>query len=48
MEAMMGRLFDKNFLERAHEALLLGVLWSGLALCTLGAVAYDIANWFIS
>ena len=48
MEAMMSRLLDKNFLERAHEVLLLGILWSGLAVCTLGAVTYDIANWFSS
>ena len=44
----MSRLLDKNFLERAHEVLLLGILWSGLAVCTLGAVTYDIANWFSS
>jgi hypothetical protein len=48
MEAVMDRLPDKNFLERAHEVLLLGILWSGLAICTLGAMAYDFAHWFSS
>jgi hypothetical protein len=41
----MGQLLD-NFLERASGVLLLGILWSGLATCTLGALAYDIAYWF--
>jgi hypothetical protein len=44
MEAMMGRLFDKNFLERVYEASVLGMLWTGLAICTLGVVAYDVAS----
>jgi hypothetical protein len=26
--------------------LVLGVLWSGLAVCMLGALSYDIAYWF--
>jgi hypothetical protein len=24
----------------------LGILWSGLALCVLGALSYDVAHWF--
>jgi hypothetical protein len=41
----MGRPRDKNFFKRANEVLLLGILWSGFAICTLGAVAYDVAYW---
>jgi hypothetical protein len=26
--------------------LLMGILWSGLAVCVLGALSYDIAHWF--
>jgi hypothetical protein len=42
----VARLIDKRFVERAHTVLLLGILWSALALCVLGAVSYDIAYWF--
>ena len=42
----MARLIDKRFVERAHTVLPLGILWSALALCVLGAVSYDIAYWF--
>jgi hypothetical protein len=24
----------------------MGILWSGLAVCVLGALSYDIAHWF--
>jgi hypothetical protein len=46
MEAIVAHLVDKRFVERANTALLLGILWSGLALCVLGALSYDIAYWF--
>jgi hypothetical protein len=36
----------KSFVERAETVLVLGVLWSGLAACMLGALSYDIAYWF--
>jgi len=42
----VARLIDKRFIERAHTMLLLGILWSALALCVLGALSYDIAYWF--
>jgi hypothetical protein len=42
MEAIVAHLVDKRFVERANTALLLGILWSGLALCVLGALSYDI------
>ena len=46
MEAIMAHLVDKRLVERANTVLLLGILWSGLALCVLGALSYDIAHWF--
>jgi hypothetical protein len=36
---------DKEFVERANTVLLLGILWTGLAVCIIGALAYDIAYW---
>ncbi len=45
----MAHLVSKRFVElveRANTALLLGILWSGLAICVLGALSYDIAHWF--
>jgi hypothetical protein len=46
METIMAHLVDKRLVERANTMLLLGILWSGLALCVLGALSYDIAHWF--
>jgi hypothetical protein len=46
MEAIMAHLVDKRLVERANTVLLLGILWSALALCVLGALSYDIAHWF--
>ena len=46
MEAGMAHLVSKRFVERANTALLLGILWSGLAICVVGALSYDIAHWF--
>ena len=45
MEPAMAHLIDRNFVERANTALLLGILWGALATCVLGALAYDIAYW---
>jgi membrane protein YdbS with pleckstrin-like domain len=36
----------KGLLERANTVLLLGILWSALAVCVIGALSYDMANWF--
>jgi hypothetical protein len=44
MEAIMTHLLDQNFVERAN-ALLLGILWAGLAICVFGALAYDVVYW---
>src|SRR5215831_8069420 len=41
----MAHLVDKEFVQRANTVLLLGVLWTGLAVCVIGALAYDIAYW---
>ena len=46
MEAIMAHLVDKRLVERANTLLILGILWSGLAVCVLGALSYDIASWF--
>jgi hypothetical protein len=45
MEPVMAHLIDKSFVERTNAVLLLGILWSALAVCVLGALAYDIAYW---
>jgi hypothetical protein len=37
---------DMSFVERAKTVLVLGILWSGLAACMLGALWFDIAYWF--
>ena len=46
MEAVMAHLVDKKVIERANTMLLLGILWSGLAVCVFSALSYDIAHWF--
>ena len=46
MEAIMAHLVDKRLVERANTMRVLGILWSGLAICVLGALSYDIADWF--
>jgi len=46
MEAIMAHLVDKRLVERANTMLVLGILWSGLAICVLGALSYDIAHSF--
>jgi hypothetical protein len=42
----MAHLIDKHLVERANTTLLLGILWAALAICVLGALAYDIRYWF--
>jgi hypothetical protein len=44
----MAHLFQRNLLQRANAALVLGILWTALAGCVLGALAYDIHYWFES
>jgi hypothetical protein len=45
-QAPAAHIADRSFVERATTVLLLGILWSGLAACILGALSYDIAHWF--
>jgi hypothetical protein len=42
----MAHLVDKHIVERANRVLLLGILWSALAACVIGALAYDIVYLF--
>jgi hypothetical protein len=42
----VAHLIDKQLVERANTALLLGILWAALAICVLAALAYDIRYWF--
>jgi len=41
----MAHLVDKEFVQRANTELLLSLLWGALAVCALGALAYDVAYW---
>jgi hypothetical protein len=43
---IMSDSIDKNVVERVNTILLLGTLWAALAICVLGALAYDISYWF--
>ena len=45
IQAIVSHLVDKRVVERARTVLLLGILWSALALCVLGPLSYDIADW---
>jgi len=42
----MAHLVDKKLIERANTMVLMGIVWSALAVCVLGALSYDIAHWF--
>jgi hypothetical protein len=42
----MAHLVEKQFLERANSALMLGLVCGGLAICAFGAVAFDLTRWF--
>jgi hypothetical protein len=41
----MAHLVEKQFLERANKALMLGLVCGGLAICAFGAVAFDLTRW---
>ena len=40
----MAHLVDRHFVQRANTALMLSILWGGLAACAIGAIVYDIAQ----
>ena len=42
----MAHLVEKKLIERANTMLLMGILGSALAVCVLGALSYDMAQWF--
>jgi hypothetical protein len=42
----MAHLLDRKLVQRANTVLVLGILWTALATCVLGAFAYDIHHWF--
>jgi hypothetical protein len=42
----MAHPVERQFLERANSALLLGLVCGGLAICAFGAVAFDLSRWF--
>jgi hypothetical protein len=41
------RSVERRFLARANAALMLGLVCGGLALCALGAVAFDLSHWLV-
>jgi hypothetical protein len=40
----MPHILEKQTLLRANTAVMLSLVWGGLALCALGAVVYDIGR----
>jgi hypothetical protein len=40
----MADMIQKQFLLRANTALLLTLVWGGLAVCAFGAVVFDIGR----
>jgi len=46
MEMVMSHLFDRQVLARANAALLLTLVWGGLAACAVGAIVYDFGQAF--
>ena len=42
----MAHQVEKETLARADTAVLLAIVWGGLAACALGAVVYDVGRWF--
>ncbi|HET7019663.1 MAG TPA: hypothetical protein VFI58_02995 [Xanthobacteraceae bacterium] len=43
---LVSHLADSRFVERTSTLLLLGTLWSLLAVCVGAALSYDILYWF--
>jgi hypothetical protein len=43
---IVSHLVDSEFVERTSTVLLLGILWSSLAVCVGAALSYDILYWF--
>jgi hypothetical protein len=47
MPDLMTHFVEKRTLARANSALLLSLVCGGLAVCALGAVAFDVSRWFV-
>ena len=41
----MAQFLDKHLLARANTALLLTLVWGGLAACAIAAAVYDVSHW---
>jgi hypothetical protein len=41
----MVHFLDKHLLARANTALLLTLVWGGLAACAIAAAVYDVSHW---
>jgi hypothetical protein len=46
IRSIVSHLADSRFVERTSTVLLLGILWSSLAVCVGAALSYDILYWF--
>ena len=42
---IVSHLVHRRFVERTSTVLLLGILWSSLAVCVLAALSYGIVYW---
>ena len=43
--AHLAHLIDRKAIARANMAVVLGVVWGGLAVCAIGAAGYDFRHW---
>lgn len=41
----MAHRIERQVLLRANTAVMLTLVWGGLAVCALGALLYDVARW---
>ena len=41
----VSHLAESRFVERTSTVVLLGILWSSLAVCIVAALSYDILYW---
>jgi hypothetical protein len=41
----MAHLVDRHLVERANTALMLSIVWGGLAACVIAALIYDLSFW---
>jgi hypothetical protein len=46
IRSIVSHLFSDSFVERTSTVLLMGILWSSLAICLLAALSYEIVQWF--